>query len=295
VIAVGVTLQPDRVYLDLVEPLARDYAGYVEVAPETLWRRSDDGRFVPNGYHARLRNWLAERRLPVVGHGTGLSLGSIDPADEPRFQQWLERIREDHAVFGFEWYTDHLGASSLAGRAITLPMPLPLVAATADRVAQRLARLATIVRDVGFENTVHYFLLGESRAEPTWIRRALAAEHSWLLLDLHNLFTMEQNLGLDRQGWLDAIDLTRVIEIHISGGVDSPPGWLPNDRQIRLDSHDAEVPEAVWTMLESVLDRCPNVRGVTLERMEGSLDASNVGCFESEIVRLREILDGRSH
>lgn len=292
-IAVGVTLQPDRVYLDLVEPLARDYAGYVEVAPETLWRRSDDGRFVPNGYHARLRNWLAERRLPVVGHGTGLSLGSIDPGDEPRFQQWLERIREDHAVFGFEWYTDHLGASSLAGRAITLPMPLPLVAATADRVAQRLARLATIVRDVGFENTVHYFLLGDGRHEPAWIRRALAAENSWLLLDLHNLFTMEQNLGLDSDAWLAAIDVSRVIEIHVSGGVDSPAGWLPDGRRLRLDSHDADVPEAVWTMLDSVLGRCPNLRGVTLERMEGSLDDSNIDRFRAELIRLRSVVNGR--
>ncbi|MGE3878220.1 MAG: DUF692 family multinuclear iron-containing protein [Planctomycetota bacterium] len=288
------TLQPDRVYLDLVEPLARDYADYVEVAPETLWRRSDDGRFVPNGYHARLRAWLDEQPMRVVGHGTGLSLCSMDPRDDPRFEIWLERLRADHAEFDFQWYTDHLGASVLAGHAITLPMPVPLVDETADRIAQRLARLATVVQDVGFENTVHYFLLGDGRDEPAWIRRALAAEHSWLLLDLHNLFTMEQNLGLAGDEWLAAIDLNRVVEIHVSGGVDSPRGWLPNERQIRLDSHDADVPEPVWSMLETVLCRCPNLRGVTLERMEGSLDAANIDAFEAELVRLRGILDESS-
>lgn len=38
----------------------------------------------------------------------------------------------------------------------------------------------------------------------------------------------------------------RVLELHLSGGSDSGPDWLPSRRVLRLDSHDGAVPEPVW-------------------------------------------------
>ena len=89
------------------------------------------------------------------------------------------------------------------------------------------------------------------------------------------------------------LDLAKVIEIHVSGGGESSPAWLPSGRVLRLDSHDGAVPELVWRMLEAVAPRCPNLRGVTLERMEGTLRDGDELVLAGEFERLRAIVQRR--
>lgn len=289
---VGITLQPERRYLDLVTPLAEAAADYVEVAPETLWRRDADDRIVPNGFHREIAAFVASTKKPVVAHGTGLSLGSAHTADDERAARWIERIAADHETFRFAWYTDHLGVTTLAGRVLGLPIALPHTAEAAALVRRRLAMLQQVVPDVGFENTVFYFLLGDWLREPEWIAHALDLPRAWLLLDLHNVFTTAWNLDADPRAWLERIDLSRVLEIHVSGGRDSDPAWLPDRSTLRLDSHDDGVPEPVWELLAEWAPRCPNLRGVTVERMEGTVDAADVATLERELARAREVLVG---
>jgi uncharacterized protein (UPF0276 family) len=113
-----------------------------------------------------------------------------------------------------------------------------------------------------------------------------------LLLDLHNVYTMGKNFDFDPNEYVDRLDLSRVIEIHISGGSDSEPGWLPSRSTMRLDSHDAPVPEPVWTLLARVVPRCPNLRGVTLERMEGTVETGDTALLREEVRRAKRIAAG---
>jgi uncharacterized protein (UPF0276 family) len=285
---VGLTLQPDELFLDLLDRVAREDADYYEVTPETLWAESDTG-FVPNRFHARLRELVHETGKPVVGHGVGLSLGNVIDSD-PRRARHLEQLARDAATFRFAWLTEHLGASVLGGENTTLPLPMPMTGYGAGLVRARLRELQTLVPDVGIENTCHYFLPGDPLDEPHFISRVLDAPRTHLLLDLHNLFTMAQNFGFDPDAYLDALDLERVIELHVSGGAESPPGWLPDGSTLRLDSHDGAVPEPVWRMLEDVVPRCPQLSGVTLERMEGTVDAHTVPLLREELGRIRRVL-----
>jgi uncharacterized protein (UPF0276 family) len=291
-VRVGITLQPERRYLDLLAPLF-DEADYVEVAPETLWRRGDDGRIVPNAFHDEFRAFAERTGKPFVAHGVGLSLGTVDPADGARLERWLARIALDHATFGFLWYTDHLGVTVLDGRAVTLPIALPMTDAMAGVVRDRLLALQRILPDVGFENSVFYFLLGDWLDEPAFFARILTRERTHLLLDLHNVFTMAVNLDADAGEYLERIDLSRVIEIHLSGGARSDPAWLPDGRTLRLDSHDRAIPEDVWALYERVAPRCPNLRGVTVERMEGTVDDGDVVVLRDELRRARRVIHGR--
>ena len=85
--------------------------------------------------------------------------------------------------------------------------------------------------------------------------------------------------------------LDKVIEIHLAGGERSDPDWLDSGRTLHLDSHDHAVPEEVWTLFEDVLPRCPNLRGATLERMEGTVDDSDVPLLREELRRVRKTLE----
>ena len=49
-VAVGFTLQPEREYCGLLEPLFVEDADYFEVTPETTWVRDGDEPFRPNGW-----------------------------------------------------------------------------------------------------------------------------------------------------------------------------------------------------------------------------------------------------
>jgi uncharacterized protein (UPF0276 family) len=291
VIPVGLTLQPDAAFLDLLTPVI-DEADYYEVAPETLWRVDAGGRLVPNGYHRQLSALKDVSGKPFVAHGVGYSMGSSAVGDRARRKAWLARVAEDRRIFDFRWWTDHLGATSMSGLALTLPVPLPMTGRAAQTVRRRLAEMQRVVPDVGVENNVAYFLLGDPLEEPAFLGRVLAAPRTHLLLDLHNVYTMAENFGFDPLAYLERVPLERVIELHVSGGRDSEAGWLPSGRVMRLDGHDDAVPEAVWKLLAVVAPRCPRLRGVTLERMEGTVAEDDVALLADELDRVRRTVNG---
>jgi uncharacterized protein (UPF0276 family) len=245
---------------------------------------------LPNGYHRRFAELRERTRRPFVAHGVGFSLSSDAPADRARRRAWLARIREDHRVFAFQWYTDHLGATAPDAASLALPLPMPMDARTATVVRRNLRALQRIVPDVGVENTANYFTLGQPLDEPRWIRDVVGAPRTWLLLDLHNVWTMAENARFDPDAWIARAPLDRVIEIHVSGGEYSDPRWLPSGRSMRLDGHSSAVPEAVFAMLERVLPLCPRLRGVTLERMEGTVGPGDAAVLRDEVKRIRRVV-----
>jgi hypothetical protein len=188
------------------------------------------------------------------------------------------------------WYTDHLGVSALGGLATTLPLAMPMTDAVVTRTRTALESLQRIVPDVGVENSVFYFHLGDPLDEPAFLRRVVAGHGRHLLLDLRNVYTTALNVGFEPQTYIDRLPLASVIEIHLSGGSESPPAWLPDKRSLRLDSHDTAVPEAVWALFDEVWPRCPNLRGVTIERMEDTVPVPDVAVVRSELRRAREAL-----
>jgi uncharacterized protein (UPF0276 family) len=283
---VGFTLQPDDAFLELAGEVAAR-ADYLEIAPETTWAERS-GVLVPNDFHARFLAAGAATGKPFVAHGVGMSMATGDDADAARRARWLERMREDQHAFRYRWWTDHLGASSVAGEALTLPMPMPMDEETLAIVRRRLDEMADVVPDVGVENTVVHFTLGEALDEPAFLARAVAGPRRHLLLDLHNVHTMAIDHGFDPREWLARCDLESVIEIHVSGGSESDPAWLPSGRTMRLDGHDGAVPEEVWALLDETLPRCPSLRGVTLERMEGTISTrAEARVLGAELERIR--------
>lgn len=273
----GFVLQPDVVFLDLLRPLLdADAIEVFEVAPETVWRPGD---LALNDFAPEFLDIAAGR--PFVAHGVGLSLATSQPG--PRWDRWRAAIERTQAYFHFEHYTDHSGGHVLGEQDLVLPLPVPLTTTLGARMQDNLRALAEISPVVGVENSALYFALDDPLAEPAW----LGAHAPNLLLDLHNLWVNAENLGFEPEAWLARLPLDRVLEIHVAGGQRDPMG-----SRIRLDSHDAPVPDPVWRLLQAVLPRCPNVRLVTLERMEDSVEAADLPRLDAEVKRLQEILHG---
>jgi uncharacterized protein len=284
----GITLQPEKEYLTLLDSLFRsELVEYFQVAPETTWY-SRQGELLTNGFYQTFLQLGHETKKPFVAHGVGFSAGSM--ADEGRKTKWLARLKEDQKQFQYLWYTDHFGVSSIRGLAVTLPIPIWMNDASSEVVRERLALMREVTDCVGLENSVFYFLLGDGLDEASFLQKTLAAPY-WMLLDLHNLYTLSVNFGVSPEEYLSRLDLSRVIEVHIAGGCESEASWLPSKKVMRLDSHDHSIPEEVWALLEKVLPQCTQLRGVTLERMEGTVTAAEVSALYQELARAKSMIE----
>lgn len=289
-LGVGWALQADLEYLELTREIIEREADYYEVNPETMWRPRDGG-LERNDFHPLFEQIRDRSRKPFVGHGLAFSLATPldDPGERERLELWLERLRDDQSVFRFPWLSEHLGWTRASELHATLPLPLPYTAETVGVVAQRMRLLASVTPVVAFENNVSYFALGDPSAEPAFLNEICRAADCAMLLDLHNVHTQCRNFAADPADYVDRLDLDRVVQIHLSGGSESDPEWFPSGRVYRLDSHDGPVPEPVWALFERVLPRCRNLRGVVVERLNGTFAAADVPALALEVRRAKEL------
>jgi uncharacterized protein (UPF0276 family) len=290
-VAVGFSIPADTSAITLCAPVFAA-ADYGEVLPESLVAPTDSAAFRGNGMLRQVAELQQRRGFPLVAHGTGLSLAGTHPLDADRTARWLARAAALQERLGFGWYTDHLGLTAPAGLALALPLGVPATSGARDATRARLRALAAAVRvPVGVENSVIYAPLADPRAEPAFLAEVVGVDHA-LLLDVHNLWVHVCNFGLDVDAWLAAAPLDRVIEIHVSGGREADPAWT--SRPWRLDGHDTPVPEAVWALLDRVLPLCPGLRGVTLERLEGTVAPHEVDGLVAEVERVRAAIARRA-
>jgi len=145
--------------------------------------------------------------------------------------------------------------------------------------------------NVLFENNADLFCLGEPLDQAVLYSRICEAADASMLLDLHNAYAFCRNVGIDLTVFLDHLPWARVGEIHLSGGSDSDPEFLPSGRSMRLDSHDGAVPEAVWQALESALPRASNLRAVVCEWFPDAMDASAGRQFAADFDRARSLVE----
>lgn len=287
-LGVGFALHPDLDYLELAREILERDADFFEINPETLWR-PENGRLVRNDFYPLYQQIRDRSRKPFVAHGLDFSVGTPLADDRPRSEAWLERLRDDQAEFRFPWMSEHLGWQVVDGLQTTLPLPLPPTAEAVGVVADRMRLLASVAGLSAFENSANYFALGDPMAEPAFFNEICRTAPCRLLLDLHNVHTQCLNFGLDPRDYLERLDLDHALEIHLSGGSASDPDWLDSRRVFRLDSHDGPVPEEVWALFERVLPRCRGLRGVVVERLNGTFGPEQVAGLAAEVRRAKEL------
>ena len=150
---------------------------------------------------------------------------------------------------------------------------------------QQLAKVAKV--PIGLENLAFAFGLPDVMSQGIFLDRLLAAVDGFLLLDLHNLYCQIHNFNLSALEILARYPLDRVKEIHISGGSWSQHG----SRKIRRDTHDNAVPAAVFELLATVVNLCPQLEFVIFERIGNTLKtASSQAQFRRDYHRIVKII-----
>lgn len=264
-----------------------DAFDFLEVVPDTLWEDHGAGsqpRYETNETMSDLLDWVRER-MPIVAHSVGLSIGSADQFDREHVAQMGEWQRR----YDCPWHSDHLSFNRFEDPhgdtievGITLPVPYD------EGVLQMIIdRVKVMQQEVPvpflLENNVYYFAIPDQDLdEATFLNRLTNEADSGLLLDLHNIHVNATNHGFDPYAFLEDFDLTRVVEMHIAGGM-----FIDG---MYMDAHSGPCPDEVWDLLRWVLPRTPNLCGVVFEAFSGY--ATNMGPegLRAELTKAREIV-----
>lgn len=232
----GIGLKPEH-YRQVLEC---DAAGlWVEVHPENYM--SDGG--------PRLA-WLEAiaGRLPLSLHGVGLGLGGAHRPDADH----LARLKRLAARFRPALMSEHLAWCAHDGTYFGDLLPLPYTQAALDRFCAHVGETQDVLgRRILIENPSLYVGLKSDMAETDFLSEAVRRTGCGLLLDINNVFVSSNNLGLDPQAYLDAFPLHAVGEIHLAGHTPD----AVHGEALLIDSHDAPVRDAVWSLYDSVIAR----------------------------------------
>lgn len=239
----------------------KSHFDFLEVIPDLFW--TDLGpnqrpRYIENRSAMEILRQL-QAEVPLVLHSIGLSIGSAHRFD----REHLSQIASWYELLKFPWHSDHLAFIIAEHRGsevnVGVTLPLPYDEESLDLLVPRISEIGSLIpRPFLLENNVYFFKYPQQDlTEATFLNQLCERSGCYLLLDLHNLYTNSRNHAADSYAFLDELNLDKVLEIHIAGG-------LMHDGFYQ-DAHSGISPDGVWELLDWVLPRCRNLGGVVFE------------------------------
>ena len=233
----GVTLKP------------RHYADARAAPQDGLWLEVHPENYMVAG-GPRLA-WLdaIRARHPLSLHGVGLSLAADaepDPSHLQRLADLANRV-EPSLV------SEHLAWSAWRGAYHPDLLPFPRTGEALRRICENIDRVqCALQRQVAIENPSHYLRLeGHEYPETEFLATLARRSGCGLLLDVNNVFVSGRNLAFAPESYVDAFPGEYVVEIHVAGHATDP---VLGDALL-IDSHDAPVAPAVWSLYERLIAR----------------------------------------
>ena len=146
-------------------------------------------------------------------------------------------------------------------------------------------------RPVGLENLAFAFGLEDVKRQGEFIDQLISEVDGFLLLDVHNIYCQVENFRISERELLNLYPLSKVREIHLSGG-----SWshsVSGSRlAVRRDTHDDVVPQEVFNLAALAFKLCPNIEYVILERLGHTMrEPQEQEEFRDDFETLEEILE----
>lgn len=221
---------------------AQHHADIVAHRPAVGWFEAHSENYFAAGgaqrsYLTRIR---ADYNLSL--HGVGLSIGSTDPLSREHLRQIVRLVREFEPML----VSEHLSWSSVGGRFSNDLLPLPY---TEEALRHMAARVRNVQDALGcqilIENVSSYLQFTCSHLSEWEFLNSLAMESGCgILLDVNNVYVSACNHKFDAHAYLQALTRSAVREIHLAGHSVRRIG----DREIRIDTHNSHVCDAVWDL-----------------------------------------------
>jgi uncharacterized protein len=234
--AAGTSLKPEHYAAILAESPG---VGFFEVHAENF--------FCDGGPRHRWLTALRERH-PLSMHGVGLSLGGAEEPDRAH----LARLRALLSRYEPQAFSEHLAWSRGPAGHLNDLLPLPYSNASLAQVAAHIDQVQTALgRRILIENPATYLRFhDDGMGEAVFLRQLVARSGCGLLLDLNNVHVCAVNHGYDAMDYLRALPLQAVGEIHLAGHAQHVDA---QGQVLLIDSHDAPVAPAVWSLYEHCL------------------------------------------
>jgi uncharacterized protein (UPF0276 family) len=189
---------------------------------------------------------------PVVLHGVGLSIGSVDPLD----RAYLAGLRTLRERVQARWVSDHIAWSGVNGRHGHDLYPLPFTEECLRHVARRVCQVQDVLAaPLVLENPSTYLeFAGSALGEAEFIAALLEETGAGLLLDVNNVFVNAHNHGFDAHAYLRRLPLERVVQLHLAGHGQAAVMDAEGRTVTQLiDTHAGPVATPVWALFEEAV------------------------------------------
>jgi len=235
----------------------RYFGDLVDAPPCVDWLELVSENFMRVGGRTRQMLLRLAADYPLLLHGVSLSIAGTAALDEAH----LTALRELADAVQPPMVSDHLCWTSIDGRESHDLLPIAYTRAVLEHVCARVAHVQErLGRRLYLENASAYVAFAARDMDEAEFLAALAARTGCgVLLDVNNLSVNAHNLGVDPQRYLDVLAPESVGYFHVAGHSVAP--------DVRIDTHDAPVPDPVWALYEQACARFPDA-GTILERDE---------------------------
>lgn len=195
--------------------------------------------------------WLEaiRSRHPISLHGVGLSLAADAEPDAAHLARWTVLVdRFEPALV-----SEHLAWSAWRGAYRPDLLPFPRTTEALRRMTDNVDRVQRALgRRIAIENPSHYLVIdGHDFDEIAFLTELAQRSGCGLLLDVNNVYVSARNLGFAAEAYVDAFPSALVEEVHLAGHSPDPSFG----DALLIDSHDAPVAQAVWTLYERLIAR----------------------------------------
>ncbi len=207
----------------------------------------------------------------LTGHGVNLS--PLSARFSQRQKDWLEYAQKEFRTRKYVHASEHFGFSEAGPIKQGAPLSVPMNKESLSTGKEMMKRYADATGcPVGLENLAFAFSLDDVKKQGEFIDELISSVDGFLLLDLHNIYCQIANFGVSELELLNSYPLSKVREIHLSGG-----SWSPSvsgkRAAVRRDTHDDGVPQEVFNLSALALKLCPNIEFVILERLGNTMFA----------------------
>ena len=235
-----------------------------ETHPE-LVRFLEIGADLERGIDPNAWEWVRAGR-PTTYHFLDVNLEEAEDLDEA----WCRETRELARAAGSAWLCGDAGLWHVGPRDRGHGTLLPPILApeSADEMASNVKRMRELTGfEVLPENPPAQVFLGPMHLLDYFARMADQADCG-LLLDVAHLVIYQNACGHDLLDGFDGFPFERIVEVHVAGG----STFEHEGRTFIDDDHGLEVQAGTWQLLETVLDRAPNLKAVVFECERNRID-----------------------